>query len=173
MIRSAKFEDIERISEIYSKIHEEEEQGRMNVGWKKGVYPTAETAKEALHRNDLFVEEDQKGLIVAAGIINQVQLPEYAICPWQYPTEDTEVMVLHTLVVDPEESGHGYAKEFVQFYQDYALQNGCHYLRIDTQEKNTAARKLYAKLGFQEPAIVDCVFNGIEGVKLVCLEKKI
>lgn len=38
---------------------------------------------------------------------------------------------------------------------------------------NTGARKLYKKLGYTEADIVSCVFNGIEGVQLVCLEKYI
>ena len=43
--------------------------------------------------------------------------------------------------------------------------------RMDTNERNQAARALYARLGYSEPSIVDCVFNGIPGVRLVCLEK--
>ncbi len=172
MIRKAKDIDIKYIEEIYSKIHTEEEQGRMTIGWKRGVYPTRDTAEQALVRNDLFVNV-ANDKIVATAIINQIQVPEYADCPWQYEVDDSRIMVLHTLIVDPEESGHGYAREFVEFYTQYALENECHYLRMDTQEKNLAARAMYKKMRFTEPAIVDCSFNGIDGVKLVCLEKKI
>lgn len=80
-------------------------------------------------------------------------------------------MVLHTLVVDPLAQGRGYGRSFVAFYEAYARAHGCPYLRMDTNAKNLAARRMYAKLGFSEPGIVDCVFNGIPGVKLVCLEK--
>ena len=44
---------------------------------------------------------------------------------------------------------------------------------MDTNEKNVRARALYAKLGYQEPGVVSCTFNGIPGVRLVCLEKKL
>ncbi len=57
------------------------------------------------------------------------------------------------------------------FYEDYALEQGCRYLRMDTNVKNTAARTLYARLGYRETGIIPCVFNGISGVRLVCLEK--
>lgn len=50
---------------------------------------------------------------------------------------------------------------------------GCTVLRIDTNAKNVAARRLYARLGFREAAIVPCTFNGISGVALVCLEKRL
>ena len=42
---------------------------------------------------------------------------------------------------------------------------------MDTNQKNARARALYAKLGYSEPDVVPCTFNGIEGVQLVCLEK--
>ncbi len=172
MIRKATFRDIDAVAKIYSKIHTEEEQGRMTIGWVRGVYPTEQTARDALRREDLFVEE-VNGSVVAAGILNQIQVPEYADCPWQYDVDDSQVMVLHTLVVAPEETGRGYGRKFVEFYEDYALSRGCRYLRMDTQVKNKAARAMYAKLGFQEPGVVSCVFNGIAGVQLVCLEKRI
>ncbi len=172
MIRQAVEQDIAAVAAIYDHIHAEEEAGRMSVGWARGVYPVRQTAEEALLRGELFVEEEG-GEIVAAAILNQKQVPEYADCDWQYDAEDSEVMVLHTLVVDPSQSGHGYAARFISFYEEYALAHGCHYLRIDTQVKNKAARAMYAKKGFTEPGVVDCVFNGIPGVKLVCLEKKI
>ena len=62
-------------------------------------------------------------------------------------------------------------EDAVQFYEEYAAANGCRYLRMDTNEINTAARGLYRKLGYREVGIVDCEFNGIPGVHLVCLEK--
>ena len=82
-------------------------------------------------------------------------------------------MVLHTLVVDPLAQGQGYGHAFVAYYEDYARSHGCPYLRMDTNVKNAPARQMYAKLGFSERGVVPCVFNGIEGVSLMCLEKKL
>ena len=104
---------------------------------------------------------------------NHAQGPEYAGAGWKYDAPDDEVMVLHTLVVDPGFQGRGYAGCFIAFYEKFALENGCRYLRMDTNQTNSAARRLYASLGFSEPDIVSCVFNGIPDVKLVLLEKKL
>ena len=82
-------------------------------------------------------------------------------------------MVLHTLVVSPKVGKQGYGSRFVGYYEQFALEHNCHYLRMDTNEKNRAARTLYKKLGYKEVSIVPCEFNGIEGVRLVCLEKKL
>ena len=42
----------------------------------------------------------------------------------------------------------------VDFYECYAMEHGCRYLRMDTNEKNTVARTLYKKLGYEEMEIV-------------------
>ena len=120
----------------------------------------------------MFVAEDD-GRIVAAGKINQEQCTEYAQAEWQYDVPDDEVMVFHTLVVSPSIKGKGYGTGFIDFYEKYALEHGCRYLRMDTNERNDAARALYSKLGYSEVSIVPTTFNGIPGVNLVCLEKRL
>lgn len=172
MFRKACMQDLDSISEIYNEIHTEEESGNVAIGWVREIYPTRKTAKDSIIAGDMFVEEDN-GRIVAAAKINQEQVPEYSNASWDYVVEENQVMVLHTLVVSPRENGKGYGSNFIEFYENYALENGCHYLRMDTNERNVNARRLYKKLGYKEVSIVPCVFNGIEGVKLVCLEKKL
>ena len=172
MIRKAVLEDAAAVEKIYDRIHTEEEAGRMTIGWARGVYPTRRTAEDAIARSDLFVLEDG-GEIAAAAIINQVQVPSYSSAKWKYPAPPEEVMVLHTLTVSPARKGRGYGKEFVAFYEDLALLKGCRYLRMDTNARNAAARAMYRKLGYREADTVQCTFNGIEGVALVCLEKKL
>jgi len=81
------------------------------------------------------------------------------------------VLFLEDIFVEEEHRGKGYGKAFVKFYEDYALQNGCPYLRIDTNERNIAARRMYEKLGYKEVGIVPCTFNGLPDVQLVLLEK--
>lgn len=175
MIRKARKNDIEQVSQIYDLIHKEEDAGKCIIGWETGVYPVKSTAHAALERDDLFVMEDGKnGEIVAAAIINKIQVPEYEIANWEHKDiPEAQVMVLHTLVVSPIHGRNGYGKNFVEFYEKYAKELGCNYLRIDTNEKNQRARRMYKSLGYSEADIVPCVFNGIEGVRLVCLEKKL
>lgn len=172
MIRRATKNDIAQIADIYDKILELEEKGKAHTGWKKNIYPTEKTAQDALIKNELFVLEED-GRILAAARINQEQVPEYAYCHWTYSAPDSEVMVIHTLVVDPDSSGSGIGSKFVHFYEELALKCGCRYLRMDTNENNTAARALYKKLGYSEIGVIPCAFNGITGVQLVCLEKKL
>lgn len=172
VFRKATAKDISDIAEIYENIHTEEEAGRTSIGWIRGIYPTQATAEAALLREDLFVAEEQQKILGAA-IINQQQVDVYADGNWEYPAEDSQVMVLHTLVIAPEAMGKGYGPQFVKFYEDYALSQNCCYLRMDTNARNARARALYKKLGYREIGTVPCVFNGIPGVPLVLLEKKL
>lgn len=45
---------------------------------------------------------------------------------------------------------------------------------MDTQDRNVKARKLYAKLGYQEVDLISVSdgFNGLKSIKLVLLEKE-
>ena len=173
MIRKGTLADIPRVAAIYDRVLTEEESGRAAIGWVRGVYPTEQTALDALNADTLFVLE-RDGEIAAAAKIDRNQVPEYVNADWKYPNAPPDqVMVLHTLVVDPLRSGKGYGTEFVRFYERYAMDQGCPFLRIDTNARNTAARQLYARLGYWEVGIVPCNFNGISGVRLVCLEKRL
>lgn len=173
LFRKATAGDIAAIGKIYEHIHAQEAKGLVHTGWLPNVYPVEATARAALGRGDLFVCEGENGEILASAIINRVQVDSYAQGQWKYPARDDEVMVLHTLVVEPGAGGHGVGPAFVRFYEQCAREGGCPYLRIDTNAINTRARAMYKKLGFAEIGIVPCTFNGIPNVQLVLLEKKL
>ncbi len=171
VIRPARPGDIPAVAAIYDAILQREEFGQASTGWLRGVYPTQDTAQEALDAGELFVLT-RDGTLAAAARINHIQPPAYQDAPWRFPNApDTQVMVLHPLVVHPRHAGHGCGSTFVAFYEDFARRHGCPFLRIDTNAKNAPARALYARLGYWEAGIVPCSFNGIPGVDLVCLEK--
>lgn len=171
-IRKANASDLNGIEKIYDDIHTAEESGEQTIGWIRDVYPVRATAEAALQRDDLFVLEDG-GELLGTAIINKIQVDVYKDGKWEYEAADDEVCVLHTLVISPFAKGRGCGRAFVKFYEDYAIQHGCHELRIDTNERNSAARAMYKKLGYKEIGIVPTVFNGIPNVMLVMLEKRV
>lgn len=171
-IRKATPKDVDAVALIFEHIIKEEEEGKCVIGWKRGIYPTRNTAAATLEQEDLFVMEED-GAVVAAMRLNKEQVPEYQNCRWKYPADDDQVMVMHTLVVEPSAKKRGCGRKMVEFYEKYAQENNCPYLRIDTNAVNVRARALYKKLGYEEIGITPCAFNGIPGVNLVCIEKKL
>lgn len=172
VFRKADINDLDAIEGIYDRTHDAEEAGLTTTGWVRGIYPVREVAEASLGRDDMYVAEHD-GRVVATGIINKIQVNVYLDCDWEYKAPDDKVCVLHTMAVDPGARGMGIGPSFVGFYERLAKEQGCDVLRIDTNARNTAARKMYAKLGYTESGIVPTVFNGIHGVDLVLLEKKI
>lgn len=171
-IRKAAPADIPAIAAIFEHIHDCEARGEACIGWRRGIYPVEADAREAVAAGEEFVME-QDGAIAAAARINRTQVDCYAQAAWEYDAPDDRIMVLHTLVVDPDRQGQGCGRAFVAFYEQYAREQGCLCLRMDTNRINRAARRLYAALGYREAGIVPTCFNGIPGVDLVCLEKKL
>ena len=114
---------------------------------------------------------EENGQVLGVAIINQAQVDVYKQGRWMRSVPDCAVCVLHTLVISPDAAGKGYGRSFVRFYEDLARQAGCSELRLDTNARNTAARALYKKLGYQEIGIVPTVFNGIPDVQLLLIEK--
>lgn len=169
-IRPAGPADVAAVARIYDEIHTEEEQGRCTVGWDRAIYPTLDTARRAQADGELYVLEED-GVVAASARFNQHQEDAYAQVPWRYPAAPEQVYVMHTLVVSPAFGQRGCAADFIAWYERRARTLGCTALRIDTNARNARARRMYARLGFREAGVIPCVFNGIGGVELVCLEK--
>ena len=172
LIRKATAADTAAIVSLFDAIHTEEEAGRTTTGWLRNVYPTVKVVETGLSRDDLSVMEEEDRL-VATCRINAEQVDCYFGAPWLYAAAPEQVLVMHTLVVDPGQKGRGYGTAFVAYYEEEARRRGCTVARIDTNARNAQARRLYAYLGYREAAVVPTVFNGIPGVGLVLLEKKL
>ena len=170
--RKATIDDVDAIERIYNRSHDAEEAGLTTTGWVRGIYPVREVAEGSVGRDDMYVAE-YGDKVAASGIINQTQVNVYLDCDWEYKAPDDRVCVLHTLVVDPDMRGLGIGPAFVRFYEKTAKEWGCDVLRIDTNARNSRARRMYAKLGYVETDIIPTVFNGIRDVDLVLMEKKL
>ncbi len=172
VIRPAEAADLDGIEKIYGEIHDAEEAGVTATGWIRGVYPVRAVAEEALKRGDLYVML-REGQVIGSAVINQLQVDVYEGADWRYPAADEDVLVLHTLVISPAAARQGCGRAFVEYYENCARERGIGHLRMDTNVRNRNARALYARMGFEERDIKPCTFNGLDGIQLLLLEKKL
>lgn len=124
MIRRARAEDVDAAARIYEALMDREEAGQGATNWKRGVYPTRETARRAQEAGWLYVREDGAGSVCASMILNHEQPSCYRDADWRVPAAPENVLVLHTLCVDPACAGRGIGREMVGFALSHARETG-------------------------------------------------
>lgn len=172
MIREGTELDLAAAERIYEAVLDHQAATVNYTNWEKGVYPTRADAQGALEAGTFYVMEED-GRVVGVANLNHIQPQEYAKLEWAYPGEGEEVLVIHTLCIPPEESGKGYARQFVAFAEDLGRRQGCRTLRLDTYEGNAPAIALYTKLGYRDVGITLFHFQGAIWENLRCFEKEL
>ncbi|MHC1721697.1 MAG: GNAT family N-acetyltransferase [Aminipila sp.] len=174
MIRKATQEDLNTVEQIYNEILENEEKTTSYTNWQKGLYPTINTAKNALEAGTLFVGEEEDRSLYGCVILNHIQPEEYKNITWNVDNvNEKEVLVIHTLCIRPQNAGQGRGREFVNFAEQYGKEIGCKVIRLDTYEKNKPASMLYGKLGYTFVGSLLFHFEKVIWEKLICFEKTI
>ena len=172
MIRLATAADLPAVAAIYDAILDREaERGVSYTNWKKGSYPTADTARQILEAGTLYVGADEDGTVWGSMNLNGCQLPEYHAIPWSIPAAKEQVAVIHTLTIHPRRSGRGLASQMIHFAEDTARRQGKTALRLDTWVGNLPANHLYPSLGYRLAGSAEFFFMGYTRSILNCYEK--
>ncbi|ABR50359.1 GCN5-related N-acetyltransferase [Alkaliphilus metalliredigens QYMF] len=103
---------------------------------------------------------------IAYVAINEKQSPEYSQIVWS--TDGRKVLVIHRLSVHPEFQGKGIARKFIDFIEDFAIKNQYSCIRLDAYSENTAALRLYDRMGYQR---LGQVFFPFRELPFYCYEK--
>lgn len=148
MIRKATFEDARWIEDTYNEHFKyEKEYGAFTV-FKKDVYPTRKDIEKAINAATLYVYEKDNN-IIGSIIMDKVQPKEYATITWGQSLIDDEVMVIHLLIVRLSMARKKIASALVLYAMEFAKNNSCKVIRLDTGSQNIPAISLYKKFGFQ------------------------
>ena len=174
MIRIAKESDLSAVAAVYEAILDHEDAtGLHYTGWKRGAYPTADTARNIFNAGTLYVGVDEDGTVWGSMNLNGVQLPEYKNGGWSIPAEDSQVAVIHTLTIHPDRAGQGLARQMVAFAEDTARSQGKTVMRFDTGVSNAVSNHLYPVIGYRFAGTVDTFFMGYVHCPLNLYEKKL
>ncbi len=150
----ATLNDIGEIVNLYDSLNDFLAKGKNYPGWKKGLYPTLETATQGLQENNLFIFKQNR---IIAGTIVLSQQPEtaYSLAKWGVECTNQEAIVIRTLAVHPELIRQGIGKILMDFAQSYAVEYKMKTIRLDVSIHNTPAIMLYEKSGYQYVDTVD------------------
>ena len=159
MIRKAIQTDIDAVATLYNEAIDYEDTHQKYTSWKKGIYPTADTARLGVKNGSLYVfEEDNK--ILASVILDNKQPPEYKKASWITRADSGQVMVIHTLCVSPEKARVGIGSAVLDFAKKLAKETDCITIRLNTTATNTHAKYFYEKNGFIVASSQKILLNG-------------
>ena len=174
MIRIAKESDLPAVAAVYEAILDHEDAtGLHYTGWKRGAYPTTETARSIFNAGTLYVGVDEDGTVWGSMNLNGVQLPEYKNGAWSIPSFHDQVAAIHTLTIHPDRAGQGLARRMVAFAEDTARRQGKTVMRFDTGVSNAVSNHLYPVIGYRFAGTVDTFFMGYVHCPLNLYEKKL
>ena len=140
LIEKSKSTDLGQIFSIYQLAKKELD--RIGIFQWTDDYPTISIIEADINKSVLYTLKHENKIIGAVNI-NEEQDSEYKTIDWEF--DDKKVLVIHRLVVNPEKQGNGYAKQLMDFAEDFAVNNDYSSIRLDVYSKNEKAVKIYKK----------------------------
>lgn len=105
-------------------------------------YPTRSIIESDLRKGVLFILKNDKEIIGAINV-SEEQEAEYQTVNWEF--DDSKILVIHRLVIDPKYQGKGYARKLMSFAENFAEENGYSSIRLDAYSKNEKVIDFYKK----------------------------
>lgn len=140
-------EDIKELEQLYNDINDHLSSTVNYPGWRKGIYPNRETAKDGIREGCLYVAV-YDGTIVGTMILRHEPEPAYLPVKWLKELDYEEVFVIYTFVVHPNFLGQGVAQTMLDFAAELGRHSNVKSLRLDVYEGNLPAISLYEKCSF-------------------------
>ena len=157
-IEKGTINDIDELEVLYDDLNDYLEAGLNYPGWIKGIYPVRETAVAGINAENLFVQRVD-GVIAGSVILNHEPEKAYDEVVWGIKDDYKDIIVIHTLVVNPKFMQRQVACELMQFAHEYAVEQKIKSIRLDVSVHNIPAIALYEKLGYKYIGTVDLGLN--------------
>lgn len=130
-------------------------------------YPTISLIETDLRNGSLYKLKNDN-LIMGAVVLNEEQDIAYKSINWKF--DESKVLVIHRLVIDPKHQSNGYAIQLMDFAENFAKENGYSSIRLDTYSQNDRSISFYKKRNYLIRG--DVHFTG-RAHSFHCLEKEI
>ncbi len=131
------------------------------------TYPSKTNIEKDLKDKTLYVLKNNEALMSAV-TLNEEQDIEYQSIDWKFRGE--KILVIHRLVVDPIHQRRGYAKQIMDFAEDFGSRHNYDAIRLDTYTQNKVSFEFYKKRNYISRGAV--FFSG-RRFPFYCLEKNL
>lgn len=139
-IEKGNLSNIDEIFQVYQDAKEELD--KKDIFQWTNNYPTLSIIENDLKKDSLFVLKNNEK-IIGAICINEEQEFEYKKIKWKY--NQSKVLIIHRLVIDPKYQGKGYAKIVMDFVEKLAFDNNFSSIRLDAYSQNKRVIIFYEK----------------------------
>ncbi len=110
-------------------------------------YPSKKDFEKDSERSELYVLK-MAGRMIGTIVISIHMDDVYAQIDWLTPDEDN--IYIHRLAVHPDFQGKGFARQLMDFAENYAREKGCPSVRLDTFSQNSRNQRFYEARGYQK-----------------------
>ena len=146
--------DTDELEQLYNSLNDHLSVTVNYPGWRKGAYPVRSTAEDGIKEGCLYVAQlDNK--IIGSIILRHKPEPAYLPVRWTLPLDYEEVLVIYTFAVHPDYLGQGVGYALLDFAASFGIKSNIKALRLDVNENNIPAIRLYEKYGFHYIDTVD------------------
>lgn len=146
--------DIDELEQLYNDLNDHLAKGINFPGWRKGFYPTRKDAIDGIEHGSLYVAK-YNGKIVGSVILNHVPEDAYYKAKWEYESDYSDILVIHTFAVHPSFWKCGIGNALINFSIEHSIESQVKSIRLDVYEGNIPAIRLYEKCGFKYIDTVD------------------
>lgn len=142
-IEKGQFFDLEKLFQIYLN-------GKINLE-NNGIYqwtnnyPTLSIIEDDLKKNVLYTLKNNEKIIGAINI-SEEQETEYNSIKWKF--DNSKVLVIHRLVIDPKYQKKGHAQKLMDFAEKFAKENNYTSIRLDAYSQNLRVIEFYKKRNY-------------------------
>jgi len=157
--------DLDTIFQIY--INAKQELERRGIYQWTDNYPTISIIENDLKRGILYILKNDNDTVGAINI-SEEQEAEYQSINWIF--NDTKVLVIHRLVVNPIHQKQGYASQLMDYAENYAANKDYTSIRLDVYNQNNKVIEFYKNRGYKKRGEV---FFPEREFPFYCMEKEI
>ena len=165
LIVKAQLSDLEELFQIYLNAKKDLE--RNGIFQWVDTYPTRAILESDLKKGVLFKLQNGTEIIGAINI-SEEQEKAYGSIDWKF--DDSKVLVIHRLVINPKHQRKGYAQELMLFAENLAENHNYRSIRLDAYSVNRRVIEFYKKRNYHVRGEV--TFPKREFVFL-CMEKEV